>query len=138
MVATARAPLRIDRLRALNLPLRVDVELDVRGHPLAIRRRQDGIPTSPSPSPRHDGINDTGAMPSCRRGMGRGGRVVIMPSCASDECRRVEAVGEVWRVDDEWWRQPVSRRYVEVVLEGGKHMVLFEDLMTAQWWLQQP
>jgi len=56
-----------------------------------------------------------------------------------DEKRwRVEAVGEVWRVDDEWWRQPVSRRYFDVVLEGGKHVVLYQDLTTGQWWLQQP
>ena len=32
----------------------------------------------------------------------------------------VETVIEIWRVDDEWWRQPISRRYVEVVLKGGK------------------
>jgi hypothetical protein len=50
----------------------------------------------------------------------------------------VEAIGEVWRVDDEWWRQPISRRYFDVVLQGGKHVVLFEDLTTHQWWMQQP
>jgi hypothetical protein len=50
----------------------------------------------------------------------------------------VEAVGEIWRVDDEWWRQPISRRYVEVMLEGGGHVVLFEDLTTNQWFMQQP
>ncbi|MBI3082376.1 MAG: hypothetical protein HYY94_05630 [Gemmatimonadetes bacterium] len=50
----------------------------------------------------------------------------------------VEAVGEIWRVDDEWWRQPISRRYFDVVLEGGGHVVLFEDLTTTQWWMQQP
>lgn len=44
--------------------------------------------------------------------------------------------GEVWRVDDEWWRTPISRRYVEVVLEGGKHLMLFEDLTTGTWFAQ--
>ncbi len=54
-----------------------------------------------------------------------------------DEKRwRVETVGEVWRVDDEWWRQPISRRYVEVVLEGGKHTVIFEDLNSGHWFMQ--
>jgi len=50
----------------------------------------------------------------------------------------VEAIGEIWRVDDEWWRQPISRRYFDVVLEGGGHVVLFEDLTTNQWWIQKP
>jgi hypothetical protein len=52
--------------------------------------------------------------------------------------KRVEAVGESWRVEDEWWRQPISRRYVEVVLEGGGRVVLYEDLITGEWWVQQP
>jgi hypothetical protein len=52
--------------------------------------------------------------------------------------KRVEAIGESWRVEDEWWRQPISRRYVEVVLEGGGRVVLYEDLITGAWWVQQP
>lgn len=49
----------------------------------------------------------------------------------------VEVVGEVWRVDDEWWRRPISRRYVEAMLEGGKHVVLFEDLVHGTWFIQR-
>jgi hypothetical protein len=52
--------------------------------------------------------------------------------------RRVEEVLEIWRVDDEWWRRPITRRYVEVLLEGGGHVVLFEDLVTREWFLQKP
>jgi hypothetical protein len=55
-----------------------------------------------------------------------------------DAGKRVEAIRESWRVEDEWWRQPISRRYVEVVLEGGGRMVLYEDLITGEWWVQQP
>jgi len=57
-----------------------------------------------------------------------------------DPCdvRVVEAVGEVWRIDDEWWRVPIHRRYLEVIFEGGKRVVLFEDLVTKEWWIQQP
>ncbi len=100
MVTSARAPLRVDRLRALNTPRCIAVEVDGRGVPATIALQPAG-----------DG--------------GRGKW-------------RVESVGEIWRVDDEWWRQPISRRYVDVVLEGGKHTVLFQDLITGQWWLQQP
>ena len=84
-----------ERLRALNQPQRVQVELDERRTPVVVKRET-----------------------------GNG--------------KRVEAIGETWRVDDEWWRQPVSRRHVEAVLEGGKHVVLFEDLITGEWWMQKP
>ena len=50
----------------------------------------------------------------------------------------VEAVLETWRIDDEWWRRHITRRYHEVVLEGGKHVVLFEDRTSADWWIQTP
>ena len=50
----------------------------------------------------------------------------------------IESVGETWRIDDEWWRMPIVRRYVEVILEGGGRLVLFEDLMTGEWFAQMP
>src|SRR5207249_10884207 len=87
---------KTDRLRALNVPQRVEVELGTHG-----------LPT---------GMRDAGC-----------------------EMRRsVEAVGEVGRIDDEWWRQPISRRCVEVVFEWGGRAVLFEDLITGEWWMQKP
>jgi hypothetical protein len=52
--------------------------------------------------------------------------------------REVETIGEVWRVDDEWWRQPICRRYIEVVMKGGKHSVLYQDLTTDEWFEQTP
>jgi hypothetical protein len=50
----------------------------------------------------------------------------------------VETVMEVWRVDEEWWREPISRRCVEAVLKGGAHVVLYEDLITGDWFMQKP
>jgi len=50
----------------------------------------------------------------------------------------VEVVLESWRIDDEWWRLPIVRRYVEVVLEGGGRLVLFEDMKSKQWFAQKP
>jgi len=82
-----------DRLRALNAPQRVQVELDEHRRPTAVKR-------------------------------GTGNE------------KRVESYGENWRMDDEWWRQPIVRRYVEVVLEGGGRVVLFEDLITGEWFVQ--
>jgi hypothetical protein len=48
----------------------------------------------------------------------------------------IETIGEIWLVDDEWWRNPVHRRYIEVVLRGGKHIVLYEDRITNEWFEQ--
>jgi hypothetical protein len=48
----------------------------------------------------------------------------------------VETVLETWRIDDEWWRQIISRRYFAVILEGGARVVLFEDLVTHVWFIQ--
>ena len=53
-----------------------------------------------------------------------------------DVPKAVEELGESWRLDDEWWRQPIIRRYVEVVLESGGRVVLFEDVITGEWFAQ--
>jgi hypothetical protein len=50
----------------------------------------------------------------------------------------VDMVIDSWRIDDEWWRNPISRRYLDVVLEGGGHIVVFQDLVTGNWFLQKP
>jgi hypothetical protein len=50
----------------------------------------------------------------------------------------VEDILDVWRIDDEWWRLSISRLYHDVMLEGGGHVVLFKDLITGDWFAQQP
>jgi hypothetical protein len=100
MVAPSRAPLRADRLRAVNEPRPVTVELDAGGEPLVIRRSNE----------KGGGQETTAAV--------------------------VEAVLESWRIDDEWWRQVISRRYFEVLLEGGGRVVLFEDRVSREWFVQ--
>jgi hypothetical protein len=48
----------------------------------------------------------------------------------------VETILESWRIDDEWWRKFLSRRYFAVLLDGGARVVLFEDLVTHEWFMQ--
>ena len=100
MVAPARAPLRTDRLRAVNEPRQVTVELNADGVPVALRRSKDD----------GGGQKTTAAV--------------------------VENILESWRIDDEWWRKLISRRYYAVMLEGGARVVLFEDLVTHEWFMQ--
>jgi hypothetical protein len=48
----------------------------------------------------------------------------------------IEATRERWRIDDEWWRDPVSREYHVVVLEGGRMTTIYRDLTTNSWYRQ--
>ena len=95
MVAPARAPLRTDRLRAVNEPAPVTVEVDEFGLP-ATAGRPDG------------------------------------------QTARIESVNETWRIEDEWWRRTISREYFEVLMEGGKRIVLFQNLLNGEWFAQLP
>ncbi len=46
----------------------------------------------------------------------------------------VEAVLETWRIDDEWWRErPVSRVYYRLLLEDGRTVTLYRDLVRGRW-----
>ncbi len=105
-----------NRVRPLNLPQPVLVTCDNRGQLVAV-----------ADSSRH-----SAAFPLCSSTCNEGQESAVM----TEESKSIEAVIEVWRVDDEWWREVISRRYLEVVLEGGSHVVLYEDLVTGDWFMQ--
>ncbi len=92
MVANTRTPIRSHRLRPLNLPRSIRVELNKENLPIAITFH--------------------------------------------DKEKKVEEIGEMWRIDDEWWRDQIARRYVEVMLVGGGHVVVYEDLIGGGWFMQ--
>lgn len=50
--------------------------------------------------------------------------------------RRVQAIHDSWRIDDEWWREEVSRRYFVVELDSGRRLTLFRDLIGDAWYTQ--
>jgi hypothetical protein len=70
--------------------------------------------------------------------IGADGLPIGMREAGGGMRRSVEATGEVWRIDDEWWRVPIVRRYVEVIIEGGGRVVLFDDVSAGKWWMQKP
>jgi hypothetical protein len=46
-------------------------------------------------------------------------------------------VQDVWRIDDEWWReQPVSRLYWRLALEEGQVVTVYQDLAARRWFRQ--
>lgn len=51
--------------------------------------------------------------------------------------RRVAVVRERWRIDDEWWRQSISREYRTLVLDDGKVITLYLDLTDGTWYVQR-
>ncbi len=54
--------------------------------------------------------------------------------------RRRVAVAEIvdeWVIEDEWWRAPIARRYVQALLADGRPLTLFHDLIDGGWYLQR-
>ena len=52
--------------------------------------------------------------------------------------RRVDSVLEDWVVEDRWWSaRPVRRRYLELVLDGGRCVLVFRDLDSGRWYTQR-
>ena len=49
----------------------------------------------------------------------------------------VAAVLDTWRLDDEWWRCEISRRYWYVQLADGRPLTVFEDLVGGGWYAQR-
>jgi hypothetical protein len=52
---------------------------------------------------------------------------------------RTEPVQEIvnrWRVDDDWWRVPISRTYLWVRTPRAL-LEIFHDDITGQWFLQR-
>ena len=46
----------------------------------------------------------------------------------------VESVLETWRIDDEWWRErAVSRLYFSLLLEDGRTVMVFRELVSKRW-----
>jgi len=52
--------------------------------------------------------------------------------------KRVESTREEWLVEDRWWSsEPLRRHYLELVLETGRCVVVFCDLVTGRWYEQR-
>jgi hypothetical protein len=49
----------------------------------------------------------------------------------------VAAVQDRWRIDDEWWRKEVSRLYFSLLLEDGRVVTVYRDLVRRHWYQQR-
>ncbi len=48
----------------------------------------------------------------------------------------VKDVVNMWRIDEEWWRKPISRLYYSLELENGARITVFNDLAAGGWYRQ--
>ncbi|MEX2530405.1 MAG: hypothetical protein WD960_06485 [Gemmatimonadota bacterium] len=64
------------------------------------------------------------------------GRPLALRTRRGQPLEEISQIRESWRIDDEWWRRPVSREYHQVVLENGKVATLYLDLAEGGWYLQ--
>ena len=51
--------------------------------------------------------------------------------------RRVARIRNTWRIDDEWWRQEISRQYFELEVSDGTIITSFQDLISGTWYWQR-
>jgi hypothetical protein len=65
-----------------------------------------------------------------------GAPVAVAAGRRSARAKRITTVRERWRIDDEWWRRPLSRDYLSVVLEDGRALTLYRDRIEGGWWVQ--
>ena len=53
---------------------------------------------------------------------------------AGSQWQAVTEITDLWRIDDEWWREePISRMYYRVSLEDGTAVTVFRDLSVGVW-----
>jgi hypothetical protein len=49
----------------------------------------------------------------------------------------VRTIRDTWRIDDEWWRSEISRRYWDVETEDARNLTVYQDLVTGGWFEQR-
>ncbi|MGD0231691.1 MAG: hypothetical protein ABSC19_15285 [Syntrophorhabdales bacterium] len=49
---------------------------------------------------------------------------------------RVSGIVNTWRIDEEWWREEISRLYFLIELENQRRIVVFRDLVGGGWFRQ--
>jgi hypothetical protein len=53
------------------------------------------------------------------------------------ERRKVTRVQNTWRIDEEWWREEISRCYWRLEFSDGSVDTVFQDLISGKWYQQR-
>jgi hypothetical protein len=49
---------------------------------------------------------------------------------------KVERILNMWRIDEDWWRSPISRLYLLLELQNGARLTVFQDIRSGAWYRQ--
>ena len=49
----------------------------------------------------------------------------------------IDQITNDWRIEAEWWDNPIVRDYFEVTTRTGLWVVLFHDCITDAWFMQR-
>ncbi len=49
----------------------------------------------------------------------------------------IARVQDSWCIEDEWWREPIRRRYYQLVLNDGNLRTVYHDLVADRWYEQR-
>ncbi len=138
MVTSTRTPIRTDRLRSLNRPKEIKVaectlpatSNQLSTHPThPVRVTADG---------QRDGTQREGSGEKLAAGSGQLAAEFAIPKTIwlDETLRTVDVIRELWEIEDEWWRDHIARRYFDVILDGGKHLVIYQNRLTGKWYAQ--
>jgi hypothetical protein len=48
----------------------------------------------------------------------------------------IAAIQDTWIIEDEWWRDPISRQYFAVLLANGQTRTIYHDRIADTWFTQ--
>jgi hypothetical protein len=60
------------------------------------------------------------------------------PVALIDHSKRhpIANIQDTWIIEDEWWRQPISRQYFSILLSNGQTRTIYHDRTTNTWFAQ--
>ena len=50
---------------------------------------------------------------------------------------QTEQITRQWRTDIDWWRVRVWRRHFKLCTDTGLLVIIYQDLLTGEWFLQR-
>jgi hypothetical protein len=108
------------------------------GHvrPLGVSSRALGVASSARG--RASDLRPLNAPSPLRVDLDGDGRVVAIWRQGRLAPRKIAAVQDRWRIDDEWWREhPIARIYYALVLDDGTLLTVYHDLASDTWFEQR-
>src|SRR5262245_51212578 len=88
------------------------------------------------PQPRADQLRPLQTPRPIRVAADQRGRPTAVGLGTSRALTQVATIVDRWRIDDEWWRKEIVRRYFHLALESGRLVTVFHDLVEGGWFLQ--